>query len=70
MTKTKPDPKAIAAARRAQKALDKAAARYEAAQQQRREMFRAALDSGATLRGLAAELNLSPAAVQKVVRER
>jgi hypothetical protein len=68
--KRTPDPKTIAAARRAQAKLEKAAAQYEAATEARRQAFRAALDSGASLRGLAAELGLSPAAIQKVVTPR
>ena len=65
-----PNPKTITAAKRAHAKLERAKTAYDAAVLERREAFRAALADGATYRGLASELGLSVAMIQKIVKER
>lgn len=61
------DDPTLAAACRAQESLEEASNLYTIAQVTRRRAFCAALNAGATFRSLAAEVGLSPAAIQKVV---
>ena len=65
-----PNPKTITAAKRAHARFKRAEGTYETALLERREAFRAALADGATFRGLASELGLSVAMIQKIVKER
>lgn len=62
--------KAITDAKRAHAKFKRAESTYEAALLERREAFRAALADGATFRGLASEMGLSVAMIQKVVKDR
>ena len=63
-----PDPEAIRRAIEAHEHFKQAAAEYEVAIAQGRDAFAAALDAGCTLRGLAAEVGLSAAMIQRLTR--